>query len=82
MGSLEKEIAAYEKMLPELLEHHSGKFVIIRDEKLAGAFDTFDTAAETALKRFGRGPYLIRQVGVNPATIPASVAYRVVHASH
>jgi len=80
---LKKEIHAFEQMKPTLLKHHMGKFVIIHDEKLVGAYDTFDAAAKEAIKQFGKGPYLIREVGSEPSkNLPASVAYRIVHASN
>ena len=30
------------------------------------------------IRRFGRGPFLIRQLGAPPASLPASVLYRPV----
>lgn len=80
--ALDKEIAAYKLMEPELIKHHAGKFVVVHDEKLAGSYDNFETAANEAIKQFGKGPYLIRQVGAPEVKIPASVAFRVIHASH
>lgn len=79
---LDQEIKAFEGMKPELEKNHFGKFVIIKDKQLVGSFDNFDSAAESALKKFGRGPYLIRQVGSPPITFPASLAYRVMNAAH
>jgi hypothetical protein len=73
---LEHEIKAFDKMRPVLEQHHMGKFVVIRDTKLIGAFDTLDAAAGEAIRRFGRGPYLIRQVGAPPTVLPASVMFR------
>lgn len=83
LETLKKEIAAYKAMEDDLLQHHTGKFVIIQNGKLAGAFDTFDNAADAAINEFGLGPYLIRQVGAKEEMpMPASVAYRPLHASH
>jgi hypothetical protein len=80
---LEKEINTFEKIKPQLLKHHMGKFVVIHDDQLVGAYDNFNKAAEEALQKFGKGPYLIRQVVDNDSIkIPASVAYRVTHASN
>ena len=76
---LETEIRAYEARKPELEEHHLGKWVIFHGDDLIGAFDTLDNAAAEAIQRFGRGPYLIRQVGAQPMTLPASVLYRPVN---
>lgn len=80
---LSKEIQAFEAMEPELLKHHMGKFVVIKGGALAGAYDTFDTAAKEAVKKFGSEVFLIRQVGKKPTmNMPASVAFRPVHATH
>ena len=74
--ALETEIKAYEARLEELEKQHKGKFVVFHGEDLIGVYDTVDAAAEEAVRRFGRGPYLIRQVGAPPPTLPASVMYR------
>ncbi|MCY4261739.1 MAG: hypothetical protein OXC97_00225 [Candidatus Dadabacteria bacterium] len=76
MARLKEEIAAYEEMCNDLELEHFGEWVVFRDKKLAGTYDSFDMAAEDAVKRFGRGPYLIRKVGAPPLTLPASVLYR------
>jgi hypothetical protein len=73
--ALEVEIAAYEARRAELEEHHKGKFVVFHNEELTGVYDTFETAAREAVARYGRGPYLIRQVGMPPPVLPASVMY-------
>ena len=80
LAALRDEIRAYEAMEDELLEHHKGKYVLIKDGQLIDTFDTFDAAARRALDKFGRGPYLIRQVGADHAMpMPSSVAFRPVH---
>ena len=79
--ALDREIEAFERQRASLEEHHMGKWVLIRDGALIGAFDTLDNVANEAVRRFGRGPYLIRQVGANRSfRLPASVDYRPVHA--
>ena len=80
MSELDEEIAAYEAQEPELLKHYNGKWVVFRGSELIGAFDTLDNAASEAVRLFGRGPYLIRQVGAPPTKLPASVMYRPIHA--
>ena len=80
---LELEIEAYTKMKAELIRHHSNKYVIIKDQKLQGSFDTFDSAAKEAIQKFGQGPYLIRRVSEEMVMpMPASVAYRSTHAPY
>lgn len=80
-GVLEVEIDAFERRRSELENHHFGKFVIFKGSEFIGAYDTFDSAATVAVNRFGRGPYLIRQVGAPTPSLPASVLYRPMHAS-
>lgn len=78
--TLRDEIAAYEQMQAELETEHNGSWVLIRDGKLQGVFDDFEATAEDAVKRFGRGPYLIRQVGSGPVVLPAStMLFRPAH---
>lgn len=74
---LDAELRAYEAMLPELLRTHPGKFVLFKGDQFIGAWDTLDAAATNAALRFGRGPYLIRQVGAPAAALPASVLYYI-----
>jgi hypothetical protein len=76
MNPLDIEIEAYEKQLPDLEKNHLGKFVVFKGGELIGAWDTFDAAAAASVARFGRGPYLIRQVGAPRPTLPASVLFR------
>ena len=80
---LKPEITAYENMLPELMEHHYGKHVVIKDGRLIGAYDSFDNAAHEAIKMFGGGPYLIRKV-CEPFVMPmpSSILYRPHYANN
>ena len=82
MADVKDEIAAYEKMRDELEAQHMGKWVLFNDLELIGVYDSFEAAAEDAVRRFGRGPYLLRQVGAPPVTLPASVMFHVQHGSH
>jgi hypothetical protein len=77
MSDLTKDIEAYQTMQADLESNHTGKWVLIYDQKLAGIYDSFQKAAEEAVRLFGKGPYLIRQVGAPPLVLPASVMYRV-----
>ncbi len=80
---LQQELDTYESMKEDLLKHYLGKYVLIHDDQFIGSFDSFDNAAKEAVKQFGKGPYLIRQVGKDPVmAMPASVAYRPLYASN
>jgi hypothetical protein len=73
--ALETEIQAFEDQKSELETHHKGKWVLFVGAGLIGAFDTFENAAREAERKYGRGPYLIRQVGVPPPRLSTSVMY-------
>ena len=75
MTEIDKEIEAYEGMRQDLEAKHMGKWVLVSEGKLVDVYDSFEATAEDAVSRFGRGPYLIRQVGAPPVTLPASVMY-------
>lgn len=81
MADLKDEIAAYETMKADLESTHLGKWALVHDKVLVGTYDSFEQVAEDAVARFGRGPYLIRQIGAPPITLPASVLYHPTHGS-
>ena len=79
---LEQNIEAYEAMREALEKHHLHKFVVFHNAEFIDSFDSFHNAAREAVRRFGQGPYLIRQVGApQRIAMPASVAFRPVHAA-
>jgi len=75
MAKLDDEIAAYDAMRSDLETRALGKWALVHDRKLIGTYDSFDAAAQQAVQKFGRGPYLIRQIGAPPKTLPASVMF-------
>ena len=78
--SLSQEIATYEKDLRSQLEaDHLGEWVVVHNKRLVGTYPSIEAAANEAVKKFGRGPYLIRRIGSPPITLPASVLYRFSH---
>ncbi len=81
MAVLSKEIAAYERMRETLEAESFGMWVVVYEERLVGRYASFENAAESAVQRFGRGAYLIRQVGAPPPTFPASLLHRPVFAN-
>lgn len=82
MNTLSEDISAFEADRSRLETDHNGKWVVFYNRTLEGVFDDFETAAQDAVRRFGRGPYLIRQVGAAPITLPASVMFRPAYANH
>lgn len=79
MQDIDNEIAAYETMREELETHHMGEWIVIREGKVIAIYPSFENAAADAVARFGRGPYLIRQIGAPPMILPASVMYNTFH---
>jgi hypothetical protein len=75
MAILADERKLYEKMRQDLEAKSLGKWVLIRDHEFVGVYDGFEVAAAEAVRRFGRGPYLIREIGAPDVTLPASVVY-------
>lgn len=75
VADIDKELVTYERIRQELEAHHMGEWALVRGEELVGTYASFDEAAKEAVAKYGRGPYLIRQVGAPPITLPASVAY-------
>jgi hypothetical protein len=70
MATFTEEIAAYRSMEADLLFASLGKWVLIRDRALIGTFDTFQDAARLGMEKFGRTPYLIKQIGAGPVSLP------------
>jgi hypothetical protein len=81
MAALDKELKFYQKLRPRLEAEAKGKWVLVRGEELISTFGTFEEAAGEAVRRFGRGPYLIREIGAPDVTLPASVVYSSMHAT-
>lgn len=59
---LEKELALFDKMRPELLKSHEGKFVLMRGDEFLGAYDSAENAYTEGVKRFGRETFLVKKV--------------------
>ena len=82
MAELRDEIAAYETMRADLEARALGKWVVVHDKVLVDTFDKFQFAARAAVHQFGRGPYLIRQIGAGSITLSAAAMYNPVHADN
>lgn len=79
MPELDQDIDAFAGLRAELEAHHMGEWVLIRERQLINTFPSFEDAAQVAVENYGRGPYLIRQVGASPVVLPASVMYHPTH---
>lgn len=75
VADLNDDIAVFESMRTELEARHMGEWAVIFNREMIGTFESFEAAAQEAVKRFGRGPYLIRQIGAPRMALPASAMY-------
>jgi hypothetical protein len=60
--TLAKELMTYEHNLNALIGAHEGKFVLIHQEKVMGAFDNQMDAIAWGYKELGNVPFLVKQV--------------------
>jgi hypothetical protein len=79
MTNLSDEIDAYESVRGDLEAKYLGKWAVFHDRELVDTYDCFENAAANAVRRFGRGPYLIRQVGAQSVSLPVSILYNPVN---
>lgn len=71
---LEKERKFFDRKKAEFIGDHLGRFVLIREDKLVGVFNTIEEAMSEGARRFGLSPFLVRQVSnlvENEINIPA-----------
>ena len=59
---LEKELDTYNENIESLLGAHEGKFVLIYENKILGAFDSQKDAISWGYKELGNVPFLVKQV--------------------
>ncbi len=70
---LDMNIAAYEGLQTDLEMRHMGRWVLVQGGNLIRLSDSFQEAAGHAVETFGRGPFLLRQVGASSVVLPAGV---------
>lgn len=58
---LEKEFQYYLDHLLEIITKHNGKFVVIKDERVIGAYDTENEAYEKTIETNELGTFIIQQ---------------------
>jgi hypothetical protein len=60
----QKNLDFFERELSRLLGDvvYKGKFVVIHDEQVKGAYDSFDTALSFAVSNFPANEFLVQQV--------------------
>jgi hypothetical protein len=76
MATLQDEIISYDAMRADLEARHLGMWALVKSGSLVNVYPDFASVAADAVKRFGRGPYLIRQIGARAVDLPASLVMR------
>jgi hypothetical protein len=62
--ALERELKTYCRELPRLLREE-GKYVVIRDQEVAGTWATYEDALQAGYERFGLVPFLVKKIQAN-----------------
>lgn len=62
MEHLEIELKFFEDHRAEWLNHHRGKFALIKGQEIAGFFDSRESAFAIGATRWGNVPFLIKEV--------------------
>lgn len=78
MSEIDKDIKFYNKIQDK---YENGTWLLIHNQEFVSIHDSFEKAAEEAVRLFGAGPYLIRQVGAHPLVLPASVVFNIHHSA-
>ncbi len=77
---LEVELAFFQKNLSDWLQHHEGKFALIKGEESAGFFDSDDNALQAGLDQWGVTPFLIKEVlPVDPILYIPALTFGLIH---
>lgn len=59
---LEKEIETYKKNKEELISKHLGKFVLIKENKIIGIFESQKDAINEGIKKYGNNEFLVKKI--------------------
>ena len=73
MSELEDEIdrnlEAFKAQLPALLEHHKGRYALMRHQEIVGVYDTIRDAQLTGRKFYEDGLFSIQKVTAEPVNL-------------
>jgi hypothetical protein len=59
---LKKELRTFSAHKRELLRRSSGKYVLVKGDRIVGTFDSELDAVHQGYERFGNVPFLVKQV--------------------
>lgn len=78
--TLATENSVYESRKEQFEKEHNQEWVVIHESEVVGFFPNLQEAADAAIERYGKGPYLIRQVGVPDLPLPLSMFTKPIYA--
>ncbi len=61
MAALEREVAAYNRLLPTLLPQ-LGKYALIKNDDVVDTFDSYQDAVKRGYADFKLEPFLVKQI--------------------
>lgn len=59
---LEVELKTYTKEKKILLKEHENEFVLIKENKIEGIFETQNDAIRVGISKFGNSPFLVKKI--------------------
>jgi hypothetical protein len=59
---LEQELKTYNENKKRLLEEASGKYVLIKDAKIIGVYESEIDAIKLGIQKFGNVPFLVKKI--------------------
>ena len=61
-SDLQTELEFFDAHRQEWLQHHEGKFALIKREELADVFDSWENAYESGVHKWGNVAFLVKQI--------------------
>lgn len=77
-NNLKKELDFFIEHQNELVEKYGGKFLVIKDQKIEGVFDTQIGAYTETQKRFELGTFIIQECIAGPEAYSQTFHSRVI----
>lgn len=79
--ALEAELKYFSDHIREWLEHHQGKYVVIRGDSNSGFFDDAESAFEHGISLWGNVPFLVKEVSKEDRIEQSpALVYGLIHA--
>ncbi|MBC6429285.1 MAG: hypothetical protein GDA55_08705 [Cellvibrionales bacterium] len=63
---VKRNFAAFQKLLPEAMKLHAGKFALMHDAELVEIYDSWQDAFRTGRKFYGENRFSVQQIETRP----------------